>query len=81
MTLGIAFSGIVFSVVNSVLLRSLPYPDAHQLVILQTQERQGRVLEDLTASAFFSVRDHATSLENVAAICPFDAGFNLAASR
>jgi predicted permease len=81
LALGIAFSGIVFSVVNSVLLRSLPYPDARQLVILQTQEQQGRVIEDLTASAFFFVRDNSVSLENVTAIYPFEAGFNLAASH
>jgi putative ABC transport system permease protein len=77
LALGIAFNCIVFSVVNSVLLRSLPYADADKLVMLQGQERQRHVANDLAAPTFFFVRNHASSLEDVTAIYPTDAGINL----
>lgn len=78
LALGIAFSTIIFAVVNSVLLKPLPYPDPDKLVVLQGQERRQGRMEDLTAPTFFFVQEHSTTLEDVAAIYPVEAGVNLA---
>jgi predicted permease len=78
LALGIAFNAIVFSVVNFVLLRPLPYPEADKLVILQAETRQHRVVGEVAAPTFFFVQQHATSLEDVSAIYPIDVGVNLA---
>src|SRR5215472_2698783 len=78
LALGIASNAVVFSAVNSVLLRPLPYPDADRIVIVHGQERQRKWVGDLGASAFSYVRDHATSIQNVAAIYPSQTGVNLA---
>src|SRR5215469_3117724 len=42
LTLGIGADTAVFTVVNSVLLRSLPYPDADRLLLLSDRARDGK---------------------------------------
>jgi predicted permease len=78
LTLGIAFNVVVFSVVNSVLLRPLPYANADKIMVVRGQERHRNLVGDLGAPAFFFVRDHAKSLQDVAALYPTEAGVNLA---
>lgn len=80
LALGFAFNAIVFSVVNSILLRPLPYPEPDKLVILQSVEPRSGLPGDLTAQMYVAVREHDTSLEDVAAIYPSDIGVNLTAA-
>lgn len=77
LALGIAFNAIVFSFVDAVLLRSLPYPAPGRLVVIESQPQGRTQVLDLTAPAVFFVKQHATSFENVAASYPTDAGVNL----
>lgn len=73
LALGIAGSTIVFSIVNATLLRPLPYPKPHQLLILRSTD-QG----DLSAPAFFMVKERARSFSYVAAFYPVEVGVNIA---
>lgn len=77
LALGMAFNAIVFSIVDSVLLHSLPYPEASRLVILRAAEQHRPLEGDLAATTFFFVRDHAKFLQDVTAIYPSDAGVNI----
>jgi predicted permease len=77
LALGIAFNAIIFSLVNSVLLDSLPYPDSDRLVVLQSRAPHGVEVQDLAAPTVFFVKQHATMLESVATLIPTDAGINL----
>jgi len=73
LALGIAGNTIVFSIVNATLLRPLPYPKPHQLLVLRSTD-QG----DLSAPAFFMVKDLARSFSSVAAFYPVEVGVNIA---
>lgn len=79
LALGMAFNAIVFSIVDSVLLHSLPYPGANRLMILRAAEQHRPLVGDLAAPMFFFVRDHAKFLKDVTAIYPSDAGVNISA--
>ena len=79
LALGMAFNATIFSIVDSVLLHSLPYPEANRLVILRAAEQHRRLDGDLAATMFFFVRDHAKLLQDVTAMYPSDAGVNISA--
>ena len=66
LALGIGATSAIFSVVNGVLLESLPYPAAERLYEIRTVYADGTGYP-LSAPDFASVREHNTSLEDVEA--------------
>lgn len=69
LTLGIGANVAVFSVVRSVLLRPLPYPDAHQLLAVWTDHRsRGRAEPEwFSPPEFIDYRDGNRTLSGLAA--------------
>src|SRR5437899_8713534 len=75
LAIGIAANTAIFSVMNAVLLKSLPVHDPQQLVILTDPNASGvssgLVTGDrrlLTYAEFIQLRDHATSLSGMCAV-------------
>ena len=76
LALGIGANTAIFSLVNGVLLKPLPYPDSDRLVALfNNQREQGQDFVGLTAPAFVDWRSQNTSFEDLAAYQP--GGFDL----
>ena len=77
LALGIGATTTIFSVVNAVLLRPLPYPDAYRLLYVGQQYRSG--LEGSGEPKFLFWREQSKSFEALAAYSSFGgAGGNLA---
>lgn len=72
LTLGIAGNTVLFAVINSTMLRPLPYPKPDRLMILRWQD-QG----DVSAPAFFLVKNQAHSFSSLAALYPVEVGANI----
>jgi putative ABC transport system permease protein len=76
LALGIGAKTAMFSVVNGVLLRRLPYGDEARVVVLwQNNLKNGVEREETSPANFFDWRDRAQSLDIVSAAEPF--AFNL----
>jgi putative ABC transport system permease protein len=68
LALGIGATTAIFSVVNAVLLRSLPYRDPDRLVLLGHRgEEQGTVTFKASPPDFLAWRDHSHVFEQIAA--------------
>jgi putative ABC transport system permease protein len=68
LALGIGANTAIFSVVNAVLLRPLPYPDPDRLVLLSENfSRLGLNRISVSAPEFIDYRDRSQSFERVAA--------------
>src|SRR5262245_20645331 len=65
--LGIGASAAIFSVVNSVLLRRLPYRNAENIVAIQELNPQGSRVQ-VTSANFLDWRKQNTVFQNLAAI-------------
>lgn len=73
LALGIGANTVMFSVVNTLLLRPLPYPDAARLLRVQTVDREGG--DSATAAPdFYEYRSRNRSFEGLASFYsrPFD---------
>jgi putative ABC transport system permease protein len=76
LALGIGATTAMFSVINGVLLRRLPYGDEERVVVLwQNNLKNGVEREETSPANFFDWRDRAQSLDIVSAAEPF--AFNL----
>jgi len=67
LALGIGASTAIFSVVNTVLLRPLPYAQAERLVAIQELNAQGKLVQ-VTPANFLDWRAQNTVFEHLAAI-------------
>ena len=71
LALGIGANTAVFSVVNSVLLKPLPYPGADRIVVLRTAfHAQGETQTLVTIANFRDWRDRSSSFEAMASYRP-----------
>jgi putative ABC transport system permease protein len=68
---GIGINTAVFNVVNGVLLRPLPYPDADRITLLWMDNRRQGIKEDITSYPnYLDWRDQSTSYAHMAAFTP-----------
>jgi putative ABC transport system permease protein len=67
LALGIGANTAIFSVVNELLLRPLPYPDAERLVMLWEVTPEGRHQNTTSRANFRSWREQSKSFEGMAA--------------
>jgi putative ABC transport system permease protein len=67
LALGIGANTAVFSVVNAVVLRPLPFPDSHRLVSVLVRSTQGGTPhpEELSYPQFFEFRKHTAAIEHL----------------
>src|SRR5687768_5662753 len=75
LALGIGANSAIFSVVNELLLRPLPYRDADRIVMLWEVSPEGRHQNTTSRTNFRSWRDQSSSYESIAAFS--DQRFNL----
>jgi predicted permease len=76
---GIGVNTAVFTVVNGVLLRPLPYPDADRITMLWMDNRRQNIREDITSyPAYRDWKAQGTSYAHMAAFTP--AAFSLTGS-
>src|SRR5436190_16544421 len=76
LALGIGASTAIFSVVNSVVLRPLPYRDADRIVAIQELSPAGKRIQ-VTAANFFDWRQQSTVFEHLAALRTISANLML----
>src|SRR5215510_8262154 len=75
LALGIGANTAIFSVINSILLRPLPYKDPERLVTINHDYPKINLKASVSAIGYTYYRDNAKSFESVAAIT--NGSFNL----
>jgi putative ABC transport system permease protein len=77
LALGIGANTAIFSLVNAILLRPLPYPQAKRVVSVGIDSGPGGFSSDLESLEYLYWRDHSQSLDSVAAVLGSFGGLNL----
>src|SRR5215471_13881759 len=67
LALGIGANSMIFSVVNAVLLSSIPFPDSDRIIVVFESDRQRQTHEAVAAANFLDWRDRNQVFESVAA--------------
>ena len=68
LALGIGAATLIFSVVYGALLRTLPYPDAGQLVWISAQTRRMPMLHEVSSDDFAVICQSVNALESIGAL-------------
>lgn len=71
LALGIGANTTIFTVVNGVLLKPLPYPEPNRLVMLFEKQLSNGTLGTVAPANFFDWREQSRSFEKLAAIDPY----------
>jgi putative ABC transport system permease protein len=71
LALGIGANTTIFTVVNGVLLRPLPYPDPDRLLMLFERQLSSGTLGTVAPANFFDWREQSHSFDRMAAIDPY----------
>jgi len=66
LALGIGANAAIFSVVNAVILRPLPYPEPERLVVINSQF-EGRTCCPISAPNFLDLRDQVSEIDDMVA--------------
>lgn len=75
LALGIGANTAIFSVVNAVLIRHLPYLDPQQLVLIWNNEKKGTARDQLSYTDIDDYRTQSHSFDNVVAFGDWSATF------
>src|SRR5215210_6199540 len=73
LALGVGANTAIFSVVNAVLLRPLPYKDPSQLVLINHNYRKIDLKASVSVPGYVHYRDNAKSFSGVAAVSGWSA--------
>jgi predicted permease len=70
LALGIFGTAAVFSVVNGILIRPLPFSESERLIALKLQSRGGQSAIDASAAIYLTYRDNSQTFDSVALYSP-----------
>src|SRR5438876_75087 len=69
LALGIGANTVVFSLINTTLLRPLPFADSGKLMVLWTVPLKDRTQQNaMNVSSYFAIRDKSQTLESLGAL-------------
>lgn len=72
LSLGIGATTTIFSVVNGVLLRPLPFPEADQVIAFQqTNPKKGGTLDEISPANFLDWKEQSRSFSHMSFMRPF----------
>ena len=71
LALGIGANTAIFTVINGVILKPLPYPQPGRLVMLWERQLSDGILGSVAPANFFDWREQSRSFEKMAAIDPY----------
>ncbi len=79
--IGIGANTAMFSLVDAILLRPLPYPEPQRLIVVGTQQRGDSGMDLMGTADFLAWRDHQQSFEQVAVLDVARKSFALSGMR